>query len=191
AMTYKEVKALLTKLLDMGHYSALEHASFTFGVEGISRACSHQFVRHRIASFSQKSQRYVTEDGGFDLVMPDSIRDSAHPGRFKGLMAKITDVYELLIKDGVPAEDARFVLPNACETKLVVTMNARELMHLFSKRCCNRAQWEMREVAIQMFEAAINVAPVLFSRTGPGCLHGDCPEKDMTCNMPVDSRLYE
>ena len=99
--------------------------------------------------------------------------------------------YDALVKEGVPAEDARFVLPNACETKLVVTMNARELMHLFAKRTCNRAQWEIREVAIQMLALAQDRAPTLFSMSGPGCLFGKCPEGDMTCKQPVDKRITD
>ena len=173
---------LLQKILELGHFSVLEHASFTFGIEGISRACSHQLVRHRIASFSQQSQRYVSHDQPFAAVIPESI--SAQPAlsdRFAAHMQKTHELYRDLLAAGIPAEDARFVLPNAAATKLVMTMNARELHHFFVLRCCRRAQWEIRAMAKEMLRLARKASPLLFAESGPGCLHGPCPEGAMTC----------
>jgi thymidylate synthase (FAD) len=173
---------LLQKILELGHLSVLEHASFTFGAEGISRACSHQLVRHRLASFSQQSQRYVANDQPFTGLTPDSVKE--HPElheRYQQHLQKTHELYRVLVDAGVPAEDARFVLPNAASTKLVMTMNARELRHFFVLRCCNRAQWEIRALAKEMLRLARRVAPLLFADAGPGCLHGPCPEGAMTC----------
>jgi thymidylate synthase (FAD) len=184
-----ERDALLRKILDLGHLSVLEHASFTFGVEGISRACSHQLVRHRIASFSQQSQRYVSHRERFAAVTPPSV--AAQPelaARYTTLLGEIHAVYRELLEAGIPAEDARFVLPNAAETKLVVSMNARELHHFFALRCCRRAQWEIRAMAVEMLRLARRAAPLLFAGAGPGCLHGSCPEGAMTCGAMLDVR---
>ncbi|MDW7644984.1 MAG: FAD-dependent thymidylate synthase [Desulfuromonadales bacterium] len=173
---------LLRKILSLGHYSVLEHVSFTFGVEGISRACSHQLVRHRLASYSQQSQRYVSHEKRFDAVTPATI--AAQPElcqRYEALLEETHRVYCELLAAGIPAEDARFVLPNAAETKIVLTMNARELLHFFELRCCRRAQWEIRLMAIDMLRLARQAAPLLFAKAGPGCLQGPCPEGSMTC----------
>ena len=182
-------EGLLARILDLGHLSVLEHASFTFGIEGISRACSHQLVRHRLASYSQQSQRYVSQKERFAAVTPPSI--DAHPdlkSRFDALMGEIHQVYRELLDAGVPAEDARFVLPNAAETKIVVTMNARELLHFFNLRCCRRAQWEIRAMAVEMLRPARRAAPLLFAQAGPGCVRGGCPEGAMTCGAAADVR---
>ena len=174
--------ALLAKILDLGHFSVLEHASFSFGIEGISRACSHQLVRHRIASYSQQSQRYVAVRERFAAVMPPTIAAHAElAGRFESFLDDCHALYGDLMAAGIPAEDARFVLPNAAETKLVMTMNARELRHFFALRCCRRAQWEIREMATAMLRVCKPVAPLLFADAGPGCLSGPCPEGKMTC----------
>ena len=176
-----EVASLLDKLLGMGHFSALEHAQFVFGIEGISRACSHQLVRHRIASFSQQSQRYVTL-GEVKAVLPPAV--SADPQKAARFQEKLEDIwafYRELVEDGVAAEDARYILPNACETKLVVSMNARELRHFFRLRLCRRAQWEIRDLALAMLRAAAPAAPLLFRDAGPGCLAGACPEGAYSC----------
>jgi thymidylate synthase (FAD) len=175
-------KALLEKIVSAGHFSVLEHVTFTFGVEGISRACSHQLVRHRLASFSQQSQRYVSVAEKFGSVTPESI--SSHPdfrSRYADFINKTQVFYQEMVEAGIPAEDARFVLPNAVGTKLVMTMNARELHHFFRLRCCYRAQWEIREVALEMLRQARREAPLLFANAGPGCLTGDCPEGAMSC----------
>lgn len=182
-------EGLLARILDLGHLSVLEHASFTFGIEGISRACSHQLVRHRLASYSQQSQRYVSHKERFASVTPPSI--DARPdlkSRFDALLGEIHQVYRELLEAGVPAEDARFVLPNAAETKIVVTMNARELLHFFNLRCCRRAQWEIRAMAVEMLRLARRAAPLLFAQAGPGCVRGACPEGAMTCGAAAEVR---
>lgn len=174
----------LRHALASGHESVAEHAVFTFQVEGISRACSHQLVRHRLASYSQQSQRYASMDG-FEYVKPPSIDPELqvkYSGQsleytFDDMMAMIDGWYHYLIEAGIPEEDARYVLPNACTTNITVTMNARELRHFFGERCCARAQWEIREMAEKMLDEVKKVAPVLFEDVGPKCLRlGYCPE---------------
>ena len=185
----EQAPKLLRKIVDMGHLSVLEHASFTFGIEGISRACSHQLVRHRIASYSQQSQRYVSHDEPFEAVTPESIAGNATLAtRFQEHLATTHELYRELLAAGVPAEDARFVLPNAAATKLVMTMNARELHHFFALRCCRRAQWEIRAMAREMLRLARRAAPLLFADAGPGCLRGACPEGAMTCGAAAEVR---
>ena len=182
-------ESLLHKILEMGHFSVLEHVSFSFGVEGISRACSHQLVRHRLASYSQQSQRYVSNKERFAAVTPPSIAgDEQLKARFDQLLDDIHTVYAEFLAAGVPAEDARFVLPNAAETKIVVTMNARELHHFFELRCCRRAQWEIQDMAREMLREVRKVAPLLFAKAGPGCLRGSCPEGKMTCGQAAEVR---
>lgn len=174
--------ALIRRIVGLGHLSVLEHAVFTFGVEGISRAASHQLVRHRVASYSQQSQRYVAAGEDFEHVVPPSIGGKvAHARSFARLMRACGRVYRELLAAGVPAEDARFVLPNAASTRLIVTMNARELRHFFTMRCCLRAQWEIRELAERMLGLARAAAPALFEGCGPSCVAGSCPEGKMTC----------
>jgi thymidylate synthase (FAD) len=185
----EQAAKLLQKILQLGHFSVLEHAAFTFGIEGISRACSHQLVRHRIASFSQQSQRYVSHEQPFEAVVPDSIRE--HPAlleRFEEYMQETHELYSDLMTAGVPAEDARFVLPNAASTKLVMTMNARELHHFFALRCCRRAQWEIQALAKEMLQLAREASPMLFAVAGPGCLKRPCPEGAMTCGAIKEVR---
>jgi len=173
---------LLRKILSLGHTSVLEHANFTFGIEGISRACSHQLVRHRLASYAQQSQRYVSHKERFAAVTPPSIEQRPELlQRYQSLFDDIHSLYRQLIDAGVPAEDARFVLPNAAQTKLVLSMNARELLHFFNLRCCRRAQWEIRAMAKEMLRLVRPVAPLIFAQAGPGCLQGACPEGAMSC----------
>lgn len=187
----KDNSKFISKLTDMGHLSPIEHASFTFSVEGVSRAMLAQITRHRIASFSVRSQRYVSEDS-FNYVIPPAIEalGTAAVARYVGQMDTIMDWYRdwqsALGRGERSNEDARFILPNACETKMIVTMNARELMHFLELRCCNRAQWEIRDVAWQMFEAVVKVAPNLFKDCGPGCLRGSCPEGDKSCGKSAE-----
>ncbi len=177
-----EVKQFLRKLLDMGHLSPFEHASFTFGVEGISRVTSHQLVRHRIASYSQQSQRYVEKMEQFEYIVPRSIgKKKGLKTRYENLMQELQAAYREFVDAGVPAEDARYVLPGAAETKLVVTMNARELRHFFRQRCCTRAQWEIRKMAELMLGEVRRAAPALFADSGPPCEAGYCPEGEMSC----------
>jgi thymidylate synthase (FAD) len=193
----KDQKLFVEKLVKMGHMSPVEHASFTFAVEGISRACSHQLVRHRLASYSQQSQRYVSEENGFDYVIPPSIkRDKELKKTFVSFMKEAQNAYNTMVKKlgtrGIKGEsanqDARFILPNAAETKIMITMNARELLHFFRQRCCNRAQWEIRYMAEKMLDLAKNAAPTLFHKAGPGCLYAPCPEGEYTCGKIQDVR---
>lgn len=191
-LSVADVSTFLEKIMSLGHQSVLEHISFTFGVDGISRACSHQLVRHRLASYSQQSQRYVEFNcDDFPSVMPDSIACSEHrKSVFDHAMRIAADAYQSLVNDGVPAEDARFVLPNAAETKIMVTMNARELLHFFELRCCERAQWEIRAMAIEMLRLVKPLAPVIFRDAGPGCVAGACPEGAMTCGKAATVRTF-
>jgi thymidylate synthase (FAD) len=193
----KDQRGFVEKLMNMGHMSPIEHASFTFAVEGISRACSHQLVRHRLASYSQQSQRYVSEEAGFDYVIPETIKgDKELEKYFADFMAKCQKSYNHIVKKlnrkGIKGEaanqDARFVLPNACETKIMMTMNARELLHFFRQRCCNRAQWEIRAMAVEMLRLVKGIAPTVFTGAGPGCVSGPCPEGSYTCGKAAEVR---
>jgi thymidylate synthase (FAD) len=158
---------MVQKAKAVKHYSVLEHASFTFSVGGVSRALTHQLVRHRLASYSQQSQRHVKLDP-FEYVIPPSIKDGIDTrfpkteDIFKETMNQIKTAYSILIKRGIPPEDARFVLPNACTTNIVITMNARELLHFFHLRCSSHAQWEIREMANRMLDLCKKAAPVIF-----------------------------
>ncbi|MCH5155607.1 MAG: FAD-dependent thymidylate synthase [Clostridiales bacterium] len=191
----KDNSAFITRLMDMGHHSPVEHASFTFSIEGVSRAFLAQITRHRIASFSVRSQRYVSEDA-FNYIVPPAIEElgAAAVARFAGQMDTIMDWYHdwqgALGRGEKSNEDARFILPNACETKMIVTMNARELMHFFELRCCNRAQWEIRSVAWLMLGEVIKVAPNLFRDCGPGCLNGGCPEGAKSCGKAAEVKAH-
>lgn len=168
--------------LPEAHQSPLEHVSFTFGIEGVSRAMLAQITRHRIASFSVQSQRYVDMSDGFGYVIPESIEQNPEARDvFDAFMGGIDTLYTYLRSCGIPAEDARFILPNACHTQMIVTMNARELMHFFSLRCCKRAQWEIRAVADEMLRLCKEVAPEIFAKAGAGCVRGRCPEGKMGC----------
>lgn len=180
-MSPEKTRSFVEKLVEMGHQSPLEHVSFTFAIDGISRALSHQLVRHRIASYSQKSQRYVDEKA-FAWIMPPSIEENpAAKKEFETQIDMIRRCYAELCAV-VPREDARYILPNACETKIVVTMNARSLLHFFRVRCCRRAQWEIRRLAEMMLAEVRRVAPILFKSAGPPCdTEGICPEGDMSC----------
>ena len=187
----------LKKLTDMGHLSPIEHASFTFGIEGVSRSLLAQITRHRIASFSVQSQRYVAlgdDENGFDYVVPPRIAALGEEAEaeYHAQMAQMNAWYQTWRKrlgaGEASNEDARFVLPNAAATRMLVTMNARELLHFLSLRCCNRAQWEIREVAWQMLEQAYAAAPQLMRLAGPSCLHGACPEGRMSCGRAEEVR---
>lgn len=181
------------KLLNLGHLSPIEHASFTFGVEGVSRALLAQITRHRIASFSVQSQRYVKQTE-MNYIIPKSICDSGEKEveEFKRQMETIHAFYNSWLDKGIPAEDARFVLPNAAETKMIITMNARELLHFLELRCCNRAQWEIRALAWVMLGMARREAPSLFARVGgPACVsRGACPEGRMSCKRAKEVKEF-
>lgn len=228
--TPNDIERFTKMLVDLGHASPLEHVSFTFAVEGISRACSMQLVRHRIASYSQQSQRYVNLENNFEYITPDKIKENGDINKkYIEIMETIyeayveiskslleTYVYEFLVEDtklycpdiiqDIPymlkimehnhrkeynafikkaIEDARYVLPNACETKLVFTMNARTLLNFFNKRDCNRAQDEIKNMARLMMDEVKKVAPSLFVKAGAGCRFGKCPEGKMSCGKPL------
>lgn len=191
-LTPEQVDKFLNMLVSMGHESPVEHASFTFAIEGISRACSHQLVRHRIASYSQQSQRYVRLDN-MQYIIPPSVESipSAKESYIRAMdraQEEYQNLVDLLIAAGKnekeAIEDARYVFPNACETKIVVTMNARSLLNFFSKRCCERAQWEIKELAYEMLKECKKVAPILFANSGPSCYKGSCKEGKLSCKRP-------
>ena len=211
-LTEEKTASFLEMLQSIGHESPIEHASFTFGIQGVSRSLLAQITRHRIASFSVQSQRYVKEDG-FQFVVPPEIEkipeakeeflrameeDQRHYERLTQLLQEKHKAE--LMAAGEPEksaqrkaekraiEDARFVLPNACATKMIMTMNARSLQNFFSNRCCNRAQWEIRELATQMLKEVKAVAPHLFEKAGPPCLRGACPEGKMSCGKANEVR---
>ena len=184
-MPPERVESVLSTIMSSGHFSTLEHASYTFAVDGVSRALTHQLVRHRIASFNQQSQRYVKFTGEVAVVKPQSVADNeAAEAVFDEAIAAAVDAYHKLLDLGVAAEDARYLLPNAAESKIVITMNVRELLHFFSLRCCNRAQWEIRDMAHRMLELARPTAPFIFADAGAPCVRTGCPEGKMTCGNP-------
>jgi thymidylate synthase (FAD) len=192
-MSDEDVAKLVRILVRSGHHSAIEHASFTFAIDGVSRACTHQLVRHRVASYNQQSQRYVRFGAADSFVVPPRIAaDPQAEAIFLQAMEQARVAYDKLVEIGLGEgrsaesvqEDARFVLPNAAETKIVVTMNARELRHFFRVRCCRRAQWEINDLSWQMRGIVRDVSPYLFEGTGPSCLYGQCGEGKMTCGQP-------
>ncbi len=182
----KTKERLIRQVISSGHTSTIEHASFTFAVEGISRACSHQLVRHRIASYSQQSQRYVDfKAKGFDYVIPHLIKKNPKLlKKFYKDMDEIFDKYKNLIENGMTPEDARFILPNACETKIVITMNARAFLNFLKERLCNRAQWEIRAMAYQMLCLVKKIAPNIFQYAGPTCqTEKICWQGNLSCDL--------
>lgn len=213
-LTDEKIESFVNMLASIGHESPLEHVSFTFAIEGISRACSHQLVRHRIASYSQQSQRYVSCDRFSYVTPPEIAADPEALAAFEEQMnlaaesyRKITAILEEkhlknMLGSGMDEkaakraaqkkaiEDARFVLPNACETKIIVTMNTRTLLHFFQLRCCNRAQWEIRAVADEMLRCVSKVAPNLFKNAGPSCVNGVCGEGKMSCGRAAEMKAY-
>ncbi len=186
-MDESEVKEILEKIKESGHHSVIEHASFTFEISGVSRSLTHQLVRHRLASYSQQSQRYVDIED-FDPVIPETIEDNEEAKRiYDEFMENVEETYKKLKDEqGIPLEDARFVLPNATKSNIIVTMNARELWHFFSLRCCKRAQWEIRELANRMLELVKEAAPIIFDEAGAPCVRGPCPEsEEFFCGEPI------
>jgi thymidylate synthase (FAD) len=179
----EHIGGFLAKLRDSGHVSPFEHASFTFAVEGVSRVATHQLVRHRIASFSQQSQRYVAMRGAACVVPPEISRNEEAARVFGESLAAARAAYEKLSALGIPREDARFIMPHGLETSIIVTMNARELLHFFGLRLCRRAQWEIRDVARMMLSLAASEAPRLFDDAGPSCVRGVCAERE-SCGRP-------
>lgn len=180
-LSEERVKSTIARVLRNGHLSILEHASFTFAAIGLSRACTHQLVRHRVASFAQQSQRHLPVHDR-EPVTPPSLRDHDQAQRlFREAYSRTQDVYEQLLILGIPAEDARYLLPQACSTRILFTMNARELRHFLRMRCCEKAQWEIRGLAWLVRERLLRVAPGLFGDSGPACFQADCPEHDYAC----------
>lgn len=209
-LTEEKSKEFVAMLAEMGHESPTEHANFTFAIEGVSRALLAQITRHRLASYSVQSQRYVRLDS-FEYVMPPEIRaDEQASAAFTEVMDSEADNYmriaqllkeghiARLVKEGISEaeaakkaeklaiEDARFVLPNACTTKMIITMNARSLNNFFRARCCNRAQWEIHELADKMLQLVLQAAPSLFAKSGPACVRGACSEGKMTCGKAAE-----
>lgn len=213
-LTEDKTAAFVDMLSEIGHESPIEHASFTFGIEGVSRSLLAQLTRHRMASYSVQSQRYVAANQ-FEYVLPPEIaaipeaaeeyrrameEDQAHYDRLTAILKEkhLSDN----LADGMPEkeaaraaekqaiEDARFVLPNACATKIVMTMNARSLHNFFRHRCCNRAQWEIRSLAEEMYKLCVDVAPHLFKKAGPPCVSGACPEGKMSCGKLTEMRQH-
>lgn len=213
-LTPEKTAAFIEHLASLGHESPVEHVSFTFGIEGVSRALLAQITRHRLASYSVQSQRYV-EKAGFDYILPPEIEGIPEAeALYREEMAHDAEVYaklrEILLEkhtaDNIAAgmnekdaafaagkkanEDARFVLPNACDTRMIVTMNARSLYNFFNQRCCMRAQWEIRALATEMLRLVKEVAPTLFANAGPGCVKGKCPEGSYSCGQAADVRAF-
>ena len=231
--TEETIDKFITMLADLGHESPIEHASFTFAIEGVSRSLTHQLVRHRIASYSQQSQRYVNFEDNIKYVTPNRYKDNEHlKSKYEEVMMNAFEAYleltmlsmkhefkklgydESFAKDSregknypnlleyVKAvdkktytkiekeciEDARYVLPNAAETKIVVTMNARSLINFIKHRSCDRAQWEIRELAEKMIIEVKKVSPILFKNLGPSCVTGPCPEGKMCCGKVKEKR---
>ena len=185
-MSDDAVRKVLKTIMTSGHLSALEHASYTFAIDGVSRAMTHQLVRHRLASYNQQSQRYVSYDEPSFVVPPGIDADAEKRDAYLRACADAFMAYRAMLDAGVPAEDARYLLPNAMETKIVVTMNVRELLHFFELRCCRRAQWEIREVAMRMLALAEPTAPYIFMDAGAACRRGPCTEGRMTCGDPYE-----
>lgn len=233
-LTEEKIEKFIDRLVKLGHESPFEHVTFTFGIEGISRSCSHQLIRHRIASYSQQSQRYVDGEN-FDFVTPPSIQKSsifhhmpddieystedifdtavkeakknyialrddlyysqigewfrgngktAATNDYKNFAEKYKDVSNIFMKKA--CEDARYILPNACTTKIICTFNIRSLWNFFKHRLCNRAQWEIREMAEEMLKLCIEVAPTLFQKCGPDCVFTKCGEGSMSCGLAAE-----
>lgn len=211
-LTPEKTESYVEMIAELGHNSVIEHSSFTFAVEGVSRALLAQITRHRIASFSVQSQRYVNEKD-FEYVIPPAIEKIPQAKEeFLTAMKQADDSYNKLAQILTDAhaselaakgedektarrkasklanEDARFVLPNACTTKMIFTMNARSLQNFFHIRCCNRAQWEIRELAFEMYKLVVAVAPHIFAASGPSCISGNCPEGKMSCGRADEMR---
>jgi len=213
-LTDEKTAAFVDMLSEIGHESPIEHASFTFGIEGVSRSLLAQLTRHRMASYSVQSQRYVAADQ-FEYVLPPEIaaipeaaeeyrsameEDQAHYDRLTSILkekhladklaAGLPEKEAARAAEKQAIEDARFVLPNACTTKIVMTMNARSLHNFFRHRCCNRAQWEIRALAEEMYKLCVNAAPHLFKHAGPPCVSGGCPEGKMSCGKAAEIRAH-
>jgi len=179
-----EIVRLIALLKDKGHFSPFEHISFTFGIENISRVTSHQLVRHRIASYSQQSQRYVKySEKNFDYITPPSIKKSEFLDEYTAYIEQGKKLYRDMTGKGIPKEDARYIFSNATSTNIIVTMNARSLFNFFKMRCCYHAQWEIRSMAFRMLSLVKDIAPHVFEKSGPSCFSGFCSENDPHCPL--------
>lgn len=200
--TPEKIKEMIEKLMSMGHESPLEHVSFTFGIEGVSRSLLAQITRHRIASYSVQSQRYVDMENFLPVVPFDIENNDTAYNSFKIAMIYANAYYKNIVEElekqyvendrldqsvahKKAIENARSVLPNACPTNLIVTMNARSLLNFFKHRCCNRAQDEIRELANEMLALCKNIAPNIFAKAGASCVSGKCPEGKMSCGKQI------
>jgi thymidylate synthase (FAD) len=180
----KEQSAVLEQVLKLGHTSVIEHASFTFAISDVSRSLTHQLVRHRIASFSQQSQRYVNLNEPNYVIPPSIGKNKKTKKAYEETMGIIWAHYNKLLELKIPAEDARYLLPNGTCTNIIVTMNARSLLNFFELRCCLHAQWEIRLLANKMLQEVKKVAPIIFKNTGPSCKTKQlCPEKNKNCPL--------
>jgi len=180
----KELQAILKHVMNLGHSSVVEHASFTFAISDVSRSLTHQLVRHRIASYSQQSQRYVNLKEPIYVIPPKIAKKKEMNQAYKQTMDLIWKEYNKLLDMGIPAEDARYVLPNAACTNIIVTMNARSLLNFFQLRCCFHAQWEIRSLATRMLKEVQKVAPTIFKNAGPPCKTNHvCPEDKTDCPL--------
>lgn len=204
--TPEKIKEMIEKLMSMGHESPLEHVSFTFGIEGVSRSLLAQITRHRIASYSVQSQRYVDMENFLPVVPFDIENNDMAYNSFKIAMIYANAYYKNIVEElekqyvennGLEQsvahkkaiENARSVLPNACPTNLIVTMNARSLLNFFKHRCCNRAQDEIRELANEMLALCKNIAPNIFAKAGASCVSGKCPEGKMSCGKQITKNI--
>lgn len=197
--TDEQNQKMIDKLIELKHESPLEHVSFTFAIEGVSRTLTHQLVRHRVASHSQQSQRYVRESQ-FKYIIPKEIRkNTLLADIFRAQMASSQEAYDVLVDrlmangrtEKQAIEDARYVFPNATETKIITTMNVRTLLNFFELRCCNRAQWEIQQLADEMLREVRKIAPTLFAKAGASCTFGKCREGKMTCGVVRKISDYE
>jgi len=180
----KELKAILEHVMKLGHTSVIEHTSFTFAISDVSRSLTHQLVRHRIASYAQQSQRYVNFKEPNYVIPPKIAADKKMKKAYFETMDSIWKEYNRLIELGIPAEDARYVLPNAACTNIIVTMNARSLLNFFELRCCQHAQWEIRQLANKMLKEVKKIAPTIFKNAGPICKSKKiCPENKKDCPL--------
>jgi thymidylate synthase (FAD) len=186
-----DIEQFLDKIMLLGDPSVLEHASFTFGIEGISRVTTHQLVRRRIAAFSQQSQLHVSHKEHLTSIMPDNIAESPDARQIFAFMCEtVHRAYAQLIEMGIPPEDACYILPNATETKIIMTMNARELLHFFALHCCQQAQWEIREMSVEMLRLVKRIAPAIFREAGPGCVASPCAEGQFCCGQTAEVRDF-
>lgn len=184
-MSDEAIAKVLRTIMVSGHFSALEHVSYTFAIDGVSRAMTHQLVRHRLASYNQQSQRYVSYADAPSFIVPPAVdADADTREAYLGACGDAFLAYRAAIAAGIEPEDARYLLPNAMETKIVVTMNMRELLHFFELRCCKRAQWEIRDLGLAMLELVEPTAPYVCMDAGAACRRGSCPEGKMTCGEP-------